>query len=287
MSMPSLAVIIPHYSDLERLSRCLTALVPQLQPDDELVVVDNNSPVPIEDVASRFQRAVFVVEMKKGAAHARNRGVAETKAPLLAFIDSDCLPAVDWVAMARKTALRTDGDLFGGRVDVFDETPPPRSGAEAFETVFAFNFQRYIEQQGFTGAGNLVTRRTIFEDVGGFTNGVSEDKEWSMRAVSKGYKLLYEKLLIVSHPTRQDWEALRAKWLRMTWEAFELEGKNARVFWSIKAFAMPFSALVHLPKLLMSPRLSGPGERLRGATTLIRLRLARMGWMLRQVVGRL
>ena len=88
------------------------------------------------------------METEKGAAVARNRGVAETTAPRLFFIDADCIPAPDWLAVGREVAVRAD--LIGGRVDVFDETPAPRSGAEAFETVFAFNFRKYIEVQGFS-----------------------------------------------------------------------------------------------------------------------------------------
>ena len=282
--VPAIAVIIPHYNDVARLARCLTALAPQLAPDVELVVVDNGSTDSLEPARAALPGVQIMTEPAKGAALARNRGVAETTAPVLAFIDSDCLPAADWVEMARKTAARSDGELFGGRVDVFDETPPPRSGAEAFEAVFAFNFRNYIEKQGFTGAGNMVTHRAVFESVGGFLNGVSEDREWSMRAVSKGYRLLYEDGLVVSHPSRSDWSALNRKWRRLTQETYRLEGVGARGRWIMKALAMPVSALVHLPKVLTSPRLSG-GERLRGAATLIRMRLLRMIWMLRQAAG--
>lgn len=282
---PRLAIIIPHYNDVDRLLRCLAALEPQLAADVELVVVDNASTVPLDPLRARFPGLRLIVEPQKGAAPARNRGIAETTAPLLAFIDSDCLPADDWVALARATAERADGDLFGGRVDVFDETPPPRSGAEAFEAVFAFNFRDYIERQGFTGAGNLVTRRDVFDAAGGFVNGVSEDREWSMRAVSKGYRLRYVDALAVSHPSRSDWPALRRKWLRLTQETYQLDGTQARARWALRALAMPLSALVHLPKVLGSSRLSGPGEKARAATTLIRLRLLRMIWMLRQALG--
>ena len=284
-TVPRLAIIIPHYNDVTRLLRCLAALQPQLAADVELVVVDNASTVSLDPVRERFPDLRLIVETDKGAAPARNRGIKETTAPLLAFIDSDCLPADDWVAMARATAERGDGDLFGGRVDVFDETPPPRSGAEAFEAVFAFNFRDYIERQGFTGAGNLVTRRDVFETAGGFVNGVSEDREWSMRAVSRGYRLLYIDGLIVSHPSRSDWPALRRKWLRLTQETYELDGRGAKARWALRALAMPISALVHLPKVLLSPKLSGLGEIWRGAVTLIRLRLLRMVWMLRQASG--
>ena len=164
--MPGIAIIIPHYNDAERLERCLSALAQNDLSGCEVVVVDNGSTMiePLAQVQARFADVGFVTEPEKGAAAARNRGVAETSAPCLMFIDADCVPAPDWVATGRAVAGRAD--LIGGRVEVFDETPPPRSGAEAFEAVFAFDFRHYIEVQGFSGTGNLVTRRDVFEDVG-------------------------------------------------------------------------------------------------------------------------
>ena len=283
---PALAVIIPHYNDVVRLTRCLAALAPQLGADVEVVVVDNGSSQSLDPARMALPGVRIVHEATKGAAPARNRGVAETKAEVLVFLDSDCLPAPDWLAAARATAARPDGDLFGGRIDVFDETPGPRSGAEAFEAVFAFDWQGYIERKGFTVTANMVTRRTVFTDVGPFINGVSEDLDWCRRATAKGYRLKAAPDLRVGHPSRSDWAALEKKWRRMTREAYELHGSQSRMTWSLKALAMPLSALVHLPRLLTSSRLSSPGERLRGIATLIHLRVVRMVWMLWQAVGR-
>jgi len=279
------AVIIPHYNDLPRLERCLHALRRNDLAHTEIVVVDNASPVSLEGIRSAFPEVRFFVEGKKGAAHARNRGVAETTAPRLFFIDADCVPSCDWLTVGREISDRAD--LIGGRVDVFDETPPPRSGAEAFEAIFAFNFKRYIEVQGFSGAGNLLTRRDVFDAIGGFVNGVSEDREWTMRAVAQGYSLIYEDRFRVSHPSRQDWPALRAKWRRTTQEAFQLNGMGltARLRWALRGLAMPASAVVHTPKVIISSKLSSPKETLRAVTTLFRLRCLRMIWMLRQAAG--
>ena len=280
------AVIIPHYNDVIRLKRCLTSL---MQNDDrngvEIIVVDNGSTQSLEEVIAEFPNIRFLVEPKKGAAAARNRGVAETTAPFLFFIDADCVAAPDWLTVARDVVLKAD--LTGGRVDVFDETPPPRSGAEAFEAVFGFNFKKYIEVQGFTGAGNLVTSRAVFDNVGPFRGGVSEDVDWSKRAVAMGHKLIYEDRLVVGHPSRSDWVALRHKWRRMTEELCATNGTDlkARFRWGLRALAMPASALVHSPKVIFSDRLNGIGERLRGLGVLFRLRLLRMIWMLRQTAG--
>lgn len=284
-SAPTAAIIIPHYNDPMRLARCLRELERNDLSGVETVVVDNNSTVSLEQVKQDFPWVRFLNETEKGAAPTRNHGIAQTTAPLLMFIDADCVPAPDWVATAREVA--DQADLTGGRVDVFDETKPPRTGAEAFEAVFAFDFKTYVEKKGFSGAGNLVTRRDVFDHIGGFKNGVSEDAEWTMRAVSNGYALRYADNLVVSHPSRQDWNALALKWRRLTSEAFQLNGTDAkaRARWAARALAMPLSVIVHIPKILRSRKLNGPGEYIRAIVTMVRLRLLRMIWMLLQVGG--
>ena len=288
---PTVAVIIPHYEDPERLARCLEALAREDLSGVEVAVVDNASPTapPPEALKAAHPHVRFLVEAEKGAAAARNRGVAETAAPNLLFIDSDCVPCPGWIAAARRAIGAAP--LVGGHVGTFDETPPPRSGAEAFEAVFAFDFQDYIERKGFSGAGNLLTTRAVFDAVGGFRGGVSEDREWTRRAVAAGHPLIYRAEMAVVHPTRQDWGALERKWRRMTSEMWELHredaggGARARLLWAGRALLMPASVLAHLPRVMGSDRLASGAERRRAAATLLRLRIARMGWMLRQAAA--
>lgn len=285
MTSPDLAVIIPHYDDLRRLGTCLAALAPQLDaagPAVEAVVVDNASPVDLGPLRAAHPGIRFVTEPTKGAAAARNRGVRETVAPHLVFLDCDCVPAADWLATARQ--LIGSADVIGGRIDTFDETPPPRSGPEAFEAVFAFHQRAYIEKKGFSVTANLLTSRAVFVDVGDLIVGLSEDVDWCRRATAKGYSLVYADTLRVSHPTRPDWPALVKKWRRTTLEGFHLNGTTpaARAKWALRAVAVAGSAVVHLPKLLASDQLASGTERRRAALTLLRLRAARAGWMLRQ-----
>ena len=277
---PRAAVVIPHHDDAARLARCLDALMPQVPGDVEVVVVDNASPrAPL--VA--HSRARLVVEPAKGAAVARNRGVAETTAPVLLFLDCDCVPDGDWLATALAAARRAD--VVGGAVTLFDETPPPRSGAQAFETVFAFDNRAYIERKGFSVTANLVTRRAVFDATGPFVPGLSEDLDWCRRAVARGFALAYAPDLRVAHPTRADWPALARKWRRLTDEGFAVNGRGAgaRLRWAAKALAMPLSVAAHAPRVLRHPALSG-AERMRALGTLARLRLARMRWMLGQAL---
>ena len=191
------------------------------------------------------------------------------------------MPASDWVDQVRKIASGDAQVVTGGRIRVFDETPAPRSGAEAFETVFAFDQRSYIQDKGFSVTANLITSRAVFDAVGPFVVGVSEDLDWCHRATASGYALGYDPTLVVSHPTRSDWTALAKKWRRLTQEEFGLS--KSRLRWAVKAMIVPASAVVHLPKVLSCSDLS-MGEAVAGMGTLLRLRLARAVWMLGLIV---
>lgn len=278
------AIIIPHYNDTERLGKCLTALVPQLARHAvEVIVADNGSSQDLGPIKAHFPDVTIVVEAEKGAAPARNTGVAASTAPRLFFIDSDCVPADDWL----DTAMAMGGEerIIGGEVMLFDETPAPRSGAEAFETVFAFPQRFYVEKKHFSVTANLLTTRAMFDDVGGFDGRVVEDHDWCLRARAKGYPIFFRPELVVSHPTRSDWAALSRKWRRTTNENYFLNGTSAgdRVRWAARAGVVAVSAFVHLPRALGASQLTG-GEKLSCAGTLLRLRFSRTGWMLRQAL---
>lgn len=290
-SIAAYAVIIPHYNDVARLEKCLCALFASegegILADVEVVVVDNSSTDSLVEIRAAFPNARFVIEPRKGAAAARNRGVRETTAPALFFLDADCVPATDWLLEAKRAIRAPNADLIGGRIDTFDETPPPRSGAEAFETVFAFRQKAYVDTKGFSVTANLLTTRPVFENTGDFIVGLSEDVDWCWRARAKGYRLIYDDKVVVSHPTRQDWPALLKKWRRMVDEGFLLNGKGgiARLKWAMRALGILISAFIHAPKVIMHEDLRSSKERWRGVITLFLLRFWRCSRMLHQALA--
>ena len=263
-----------------RLGRCLAALMPQAGPDVEVIVADNGSSEDLGVVRERWPQVIFVDQPQKGAGPARNAGAAVAQGQWLAFLDADCMPSMDWLQNLQSTA--SEGFVYGGIVTIFDETAPPRSGAEAFERVFAFDVHSYL-QKGFLPSCQLVMSSRDFRRVGDFRVSVSEDVEWCRRARSMGVELALEESVQISHPSRQDWPALRKKWLRLTSEGFLLEGQGtiARGKWFLKALLMPASVIVHAPKILRHSDLTWQEKR-RALITLIRLRLTRMFWMIKQ-----
>lgn len=283
---PQASIIIPHYNDKARLALCLTALFEQDLARAEVIVADNGTPGGIEDVLIAFPQAKAVTQPEKGAASARNKGVESAKGEMLLFLDADCVPAPDWIETALKVGR--PGVVVGGRIDVFDETPPPRSGPEAFEAVFSFDQRRYVEDEDFSVTANLVTMRQDFLRIGWFVVGRSEDVDWCHRAVADGMRIAYDDHLLVRHPSRSDWPALKVKWRRLTQEMFALRTPDSlatRMIWMLRGMAMPLSAILHMPRVINSPKLSSTGEKVRGILTLIRLRCLRGSWMVTQALG--
>jgi len=287
-SMLLISVIIPHFNDLNNLDECLRLLAAQTIAADrfEVIVADNNSRcgfVAVREMCS--DRAIVVPAPLQGAGEARNAGVKASRGRYLAFIDSDCRPANDWLECG--IAALAVADMVGGRVDIEFEDEKNITPVEAFEAVFAFNFKRYIEKQGFSGSGNMFVPRHIFEKVGGFRLGVSEDVDWGRRAVAMGFRWKYAPNVKVSHPARREWEDLCRKWRRVIRESYML-AKNSpmgRVHWMLRSWLVLFSPVIHVMNVLRSPRLVGLGNRLNAIGILFRIRWWRFVESHRVLIG--
>jgi GT2 family glycosyltransferase len=271
-------VVVPHFNDLSGLALCLADLERQTFSRDrfEIIVADNASPQGAQAVADVIAgRARLVTVTERGAGPARNGGVAAATGEILAFTDSDCRPAPGWLAAGVEALARHD--FVGGRVEVLVDDPAHMTPAEAFERVFAFNNQAYVNRKGFTGSGNLFCPRALFEAVGGFRVGMSEDVEWSRRARDAGYSLGYVGDAVVGHPARRTWRDLREKARKVNAETYGLYLMKpaGKLKWLARSFALPPSAVVHIPKVLTSRALATPGQRGMALATLLRVRLWR------------
>lgn len=277
LSKPRISVVIPHFNDLEGLQTCLQLLESQTldRRQFEVIVADNNSSVGIEAVQLAVGHLATVIPApEQGAAAARNIGVAAAQADILAFIDSDCQPAADWLEQGLKAIAETE--VIGGCMAVITGQPDRLRPVEAFELVFAFNNAAYIKHEGFSVTANLFVRRDSFDHVGGFRPGVSEDKDWGQRASAIGYTVCYAKNAIVKHPARQDWAELVKKWKRVIREEYQLkrEHRLGRVKWLLRSWAVLVSPLAHLFVILQYQNLRR-NDKLNAIAILFRIRFYR------------
>ena len=224
VKMPRLSVIIPHRGDASALAVGLTALTMQSLPPDEIIVVGNNdiddSPGIRAVVEAICGSATVIHQPQIGAGLARNAGVAASGGEWLAFVDSDCRPAPDWIASGRQ-ALETLS-LFGGAIDVVAPPGTRPTPVEAFDIAFGFDAERFLRRSGHLLTTNLFCTRAVFDLVGPFRSGVPEDKEWSWRARAAGLDLAVRPEVVVEHPALATWPELAYRWRRMTVEEYAL-----------------------------------------------------------------
>ena len=280
------SVIVPHFNDLDGLRLCLAGLRRQTWPRDrfEVIVADNNSSCGLDPVRQLADGCIVVHAPLQGAGPARNAGVAMARGDILAFIDSDCQPAPDWIEHGVLALDRHD--FAGGQVKVIPLDENAVTQVEAWEMEFGFDFEQYV-RAGYTGSGNMWVWRDVFDSVGGFRAGVSEDMDWSFRARQAGYRLGYEPFAVVSHYARRDWAALEARWVRVVREHHLLtrERSFGALRWAAWTAAMPASTLPHLFRVARSKRLPTLGLRFAAARVLVRHRLWRTRLMWRMARG--
>jgi glycosyltransferase involved in cell wall biosynthesis len=93
-SAPKVAVIVPVYNVERFLPECLDSLLAQTLREIEIICVNDVSPDNSAAILAEYSQKdarvkVITHEVNQGLGPARNSGVAFTKAPYIAFVDSD------------------------------------------------------------------------------------------------------------------------------------------------------------------------------------------------------
>lgn len=280
---PLVSVIVPHYNDLTNLASCLESLRRQryIHERFEVIVADNNSAGGVAAVERIAPDVTVVPAPEQGAGPARNAGAAAAQGTYLAFLDSDCSADENW--LQEGIAALRHYDYVGGHVITTVNGMEPLTQAEAFEAVFAFDFEKYILKDKFSGSGNLFVPKVIFEQVGGFRAGVAEDIDWCHRANAMGFRLGYAERAIVYHAARREWSELTKRWDRVMLEMIRLamERPRWRLRWAIYTTAVAVSPLAHWLHIARSRRIVGLGARCLGLLGLLRIRSYRSYRMMR------
>lgn len=180
--MIRLSLIIPTHNRSERLIAALESVIRQDLPaaDWECVVVSNNS---TDDTVARFGDFAarypglnlrLVTEDGPGVSYARNRGIAETSAPLLVFIDDDERINPGFLrAYADFFDAHLDAVVAGGRIIAEYVTGRPAWLSKYTEMPIANPMDfgdavRPFPAGRVPGGGNMAFRRSAALRYGGF-----------------------------------------------------------------------------------------------------------------------
>jgi cellulose synthase/poly-beta-1,6-N-acetylglucosamine synthase-like glycosyltransferase len=200
---PTVSVVIPVYNDRARLDRCLAALARQrpVEGGFEVIVVDDGSNDEPGEVVCRYLFARLLRQANAGPAAARNRGVAAAAAPILAFLDADCVPDPDWLVELIRPLEDPGISGVQGRYVTRQRSLVARFAQLEIE-------QRYAIMQressiDMVGTYSASFRRAVFDEFGGFDTrfriASGEDADFSFRVHRGGHRLVHAPRAVVAH----------------------------------------------------------------------------------------
>lgn len=288
---PVISVIIPHLNDPDALTRSLAALAAQNgAPEFEVIVVDNGSRTRPVTALAACPGAALLEEREPGPGPARTTGARAARGQILAFTDSDCIPAPDWCAtIAQRFAEPDAPDILAGDVRISWADPDRPTAIEAYESVFGYRQKLYVTRDHFSATCNMAVRASVFARVGPFAGlSVAEDLDWGQRAHAQGFTLAYVAGMRIETPARRTFAELARKWDRqMGHDYAKVKGSlRRRAAWLLRAAIVGASPLPDTVTIARSDRLTGAGARVRAMLGTARIRLYRARRMVELAAGR-
>jgi glycosyltransferase involved in cell wall biosynthesis len=173
---PVFSVVIPTYNRAELAGQAVESVFGQTFTDHEIIVVDDGSTDDTRIALRRFENRIrYVRQDNRGAAAARNRGIAESSGELLAFLDSDDLfePRLLEAVLRTFESYPDAGCVFSAEREL-DADDHPRDGVFTKRSPGRFfSPAGLISVDTRVGAGRPgVVRRSWVERLGGFDESI-------------------------------------------------------------------------------------------------------------------
>lgn len=190
--LPLVSVVVPIYNAAANLEQTLRSLLAQSLTNWELIAIDDgSSDDSVAIVSSLFgpdPRVRLLQQSNSGVSIARNRGVAASRAPLIAFLDADDLWHPDKLRLhVEFHSGESDLGVSFAKVEFLSPGGKP-TGLVASHPHRALRPADFLCENPTTTTSNWVLRREVVEAVGGFVEQMSysEDLEWLLRVACDG-----------------------------------------------------------------------------------------------------
>lgn len=207
-SLPTISVVVPVYNGEQTVATCIESLLEQTYPTEryEVIVVENGSTDATSDVISRYPVSLLHSPVR-GPAAARNLGLSQSQADIVAFTDADCVAHPRWLAELARLYV-DDPDVAGVGGAILAYTHSERTAVERFldEHPPLINWVSSADQYlPHLLTANASYRRPFLYRAGGFNphHLAADDVDLSWRLqVEFGAKLAYAPKAVVYHHHR-------------------------------------------------------------------------------------
>lgn len=265
MTQPAISVIVPVYDRADDLRALLADLRAQVGVSFEVIVVDDGSPTPIQELLADETYPYPVTwcrhDSNQGAGTARNTALDAARADLILFIDSDG-------RVRDPECLRKHHDYQTGKLPIPIAAPAPfvlHGHIDGIHHNYAgktFYYSNWFMSMGKRWAlmrsthaptHNTSVPRAVFDRVGKFDPKfcLAEDADWSIRCVKAGIPLVYTPEISVGHHDRDTMASVLHGYRRMGEYSVQVRLKNPA---SPYGYLFPRSratALFQLPVLVV------------------------------------
>jgi len=185
---PLISVIIPLYNKAPYIARALDSVLAQTVQDFEVIVVNDGSTDGSERIVQGYHdpRIHLINQENQGVSAARNRGVNEAQADLVAFLDADD----EWLPQFLETIFRLrekypEAGLYGTGYrtmnengSIYDCVYNEKKGSQIIPNYFAAkNKLSYM----IISTSGMAIPKVIFKSVGGFPGGYQQNEDRAIR----------------------------------------------------------------------------------------------------------
>lgn len=236
---PDIAVVVCTYNRYDVLPDAIASLTDQALGNSaaEFIIVDNSSDKAAQDAFwSAFaanDRVRVVFEALPGLSRARNRGIREASAPIVAYMDDDAIAAPTWCeALVATFERHSEAGIAGGPVRPIWPAAEPEwlhPWQRGFLTIVDYGSEeRALAEEEWLAGTNIAFRREALLAVGGFTETLgrtgaallsNEELQTATRLHREGLRSFYNPSAEVFH--RVHAERMTPAWLRrrIAWQA--------------------------------------------------------------------
>lgn len=206
-------VVVPAYGDPESLEVCLTALQ-TASPGIRVIVVDDASTTgAVAAVAAAHGAILSRHSVNRGPAAARNTGLREVRAPLVAFVDADCAVTPGWLEILAAHFADPRVAAVGPRIIPAAGSRGPLARFEASHSELDMGSRPQLVTHGgrlgyLPSAALLARRAALPADPFDERLRVGEDVDVVWRLIDEGALVRYEPAAVVGHRSRTrlpDW----------------------------------------------------------------------------------
>ena len=198
MDLPALTVVVPTRGRAAYLEVTLDSLTRQrARTAHELLVVDDGATDATPEVAARFGVRLVRHGERRSLNAARNTGVREARADLIAFVDDDVVAPPGWVDAVARGRRPPSGGRCLRRPDPGAARGQPRrapAGARTRRSRRSTSGPEDVEAEMVWGA-NFAVRRSAIERIGEFDESLDrahgDEEDWLLRLRAAGGRIVY------------------------------------------------------------------------------------------------